>query len=159
MSTTANPDLLRGDANQGAGHLLDRPPPPLKAIRQHCLACAGTAAEVAACPSVQCPLWLYRHGHRPRRQEAETVADVDLRPEERAQPAAEFLAEGGTGFRAIRRHCLDCSGASPAEVKECRFRKCPLWAYRLGRNPNRGVSPERKVALLAQLATPSSRDA
>jgi hypothetical protein len=159
MATATNAGFDPANEDQLADPMPDRPPPPLKAIRQHCLECAGTAAEVAACPSVQCPVWLHRHGHRPRRQEAETVADVVLRPEERAVRAAEFLAQGGTGLRAIRRHCLDCSGGSPAEVKDCRHKICPLWPYRLGRNPNRGVSPERKVALLAQLATPSSGDA
>jgi hypothetical protein len=157
MATATNAGLDTPDESQSANPMPDRPPPPLKAIRQHCLGCAGTAAEVAACPSVQCPLWLYRHGHRPQRQEAKTVANEVLRPEERAVRAAEFLAQGGTGLTAIRRYCLDCSGASPAEVRDCRHRTCPLWPYRLGRNPNRGVSPERKVALMAQLATPARR--
>jgi hypothetical protein len=157
MKTATKPGLNPVDQEQLADDVPPRPPSPLKAIRQHCLECVRTSAEVAACPSNRCPLWLNRHGHRPRAQEAQAVADVPLRPEERAVRAAEFLAQGGTGLQAIRRYCLDCSGASPAEVKACRRRNCPLWPYRLGRNPNRGVSPERKAALLAQLPTPGRR--
>ncbi len=36
----------------------------------------------------------------------------------------------------IRKHCLDCSGGSPIEVRECRSEKtCKLWPYRMGTRP------------------------
>jgi len=39
---------------------------PLKAVRRHCLSCCdGSANEVKLCPSKSCPLWPFRHGHRP----------------------------------------------------------------------------------------------
>lgn len=47
-----------------------------------------------------------------------------------------------TPLKAIRLRCLDCSGYSIKEVKECACNKdagaiqeCPLYPYRLGRRP------------------------
>ena len=42
-----------------------------------------------------------------------------------------------TPLRAIRKHCLECSGGSVREVKLCVIPRCPLFIYRLGRNPSR----------------------
>ena len=42
-----------------------------------------------------------------------------------------------TPLKAIRAKCLDCSGRSRAEVRECVIPGCPLYLYRLGKNPAR----------------------
>jgi hypothetical protein len=42
-----------------------------------------------------------------------------------------------TPLRAIREYCLECSNNSFVEVKNCPVRDCPLYLYRLGRNPKR----------------------
>jgi hypothetical protein len=39
--------------------------------------------------------------------------------------------------KAIKKHCLDCSGNSKKEVRECIIQDCPLYPFRLGKNPNR----------------------
>ena len=39
--------------------------------------------------------------------------------------------------KAIRAKCLDCSGNSSDEVKACPVKDCPLYPFRLGRNPFR----------------------
>lgn len=36
--------------------------------------------------------------------------------------------------KAIRRKCLDCSGGSQMEVRECVAISCPLWPYRFGKD-------------------------
>lgn len=41
--------------------------------------------------------------------------------------------------KAIRLKCLDCSGGSREEVKLCVIPECPLYPFRLGRNPFRTV--------------------
>lgn len=42
---------------------------PLKAIRENCLQCVGSANEVNLCPCEHsCPLWPYRSGHSPRKR-------------------------------------------------------------------------------------------
>ena len=40
-----------------------------------------------------------------------------------------------TPIKAIRAKCIDCSGGSAKEVRECHIRDCELWPYRMGRRP------------------------
>ncbi len=42
-----------------------------------------------------------------------------------------------TASKAIRAKCLDCSGGSTLEVKECPIAECPLYPWRFGKNPFR----------------------
>lgn len=46
-----------------------------------------------------------------------------------------------TPLRAVHQNCLECQGGSSRLVKECNLNTgphpCPLWPYRLGRNPAR----------------------
>ncbi|MEW6702649.1 MAG: hypothetical protein AB1298_08005 [Bacteroidota bacterium] len=56
-----------------------------------------------------------------------------------------------TPLKAIKKHCLECSGynlpaertssfvrqAGKKEVRECKITDCVLFPYRLGSNPNR----------------------
>lgn len=42
-----------------------------------------------------------------------------------------------TPVKAIRKNCLDCSGGSIKEVRECIVKSCPLYDFRLGTNPRR----------------------
>jgi len=42
-----------------------------------------------------------------------------------------------TPLRSIRAKCLDCSGFQPSEVRNCEIPECPLYPYRMGKNPNR----------------------
>lgn len=39
--------------------------------------------------------------------------------------------------KAIRAYCIECSGNSCKEVRECIIKNCPLYPFRLGKNPNR----------------------
>lgn len=41
-----------------------------------------------------------------------------------------------TPVQAIRKKCLDCSGFSRKEVRECVLIDCPLYPFRMGTNPN-----------------------
>lgn len=40
-------------------------------------------------------------------------------------------------LKSIRKNCLECSNQQPKEVKECSIIDCPLYPFRLGKNPNR----------------------
>ena len=42
-----------------------------------------------------------------------------------------------TPLKAIRKNCLECSSGSSNEVKNCIITDCPLYPYRLGKNPKR----------------------
>ena len=40
-------------------------------------------------------------------------------------------------LRAIKLKCLDCSTYNINEIKECPVKNCPLYPFRLGKNPFR----------------------
>lgn len=42
-----------------------------------------------------------------------------------------------TPMKAIRLKCLNCCAGSSNEVKLCTAQSCPLYAFRLGKNPYR----------------------
>jgi hypothetical protein len=62
--------------------------------------------------------------------------------------------EATTPIKAIKAKCLDCCCGDRAEVKECQARNCPLWQYRLGKNPNRArnMTDEQRQAAKERLA-------
>lgn len=41
-----------------------------------------------------------------------------------------------TPLKAIRAKCIDCCCGQLQDIRECVIKKCPLWAYRMGRRPN-----------------------
>ena len=41
-----------------------------------------------------------------------------------------------TPLKAIRLHCINCHAGERADVPGCFFPTCPLYPFRLGRNPN-----------------------
>ena len=53
-------------------------------------------------------------------------------------------------LKTIRAKCLDCCAGSAHEVRECPSTNCPLWSYRMGRNPYLELSEserERRAAV------------
>lgn len=38
--------------------------------------------------------------------------------------------------KAIRAKCLDCSNYQQTEVRECPVVRCPLWPWRMGKQPS-----------------------
>ena len=47
------------------------------------------------------------------------------------------MARRLTPIKAIRAKCLECSGESVKEVRECQITNCALFQYRMGTNPAR----------------------
>jgi hypothetical protein len=41
-----------------------------------------------------------------------------------------------TPCKAIHQFCIECSGGQK-QVRECPSKECPLWIYRMGKNPKR----------------------
>jgi NAD-dependent dihydropyrimidine dehydrogenase PreA subunit len=44
-------------------------------------------------------------------------------------------------LKAIRKHCLECSGGSPQEVRLCPVETCPLYGFRFGHRLPRESTP------------------
>jgi hypothetical protein len=139
---------------EAAGHST-----PLRAARQHCLSCCdGSSNEVRLCAASACSLWPYRFGKRPTAEDKLAVAGLPVYPLERK-------LTGASGLKAIRKRCVDCSGANDAEVRSCQYgpnhsTPCSLHAFRAGTNPflaPRSVEWQQAAAeRLAALKRPSS---
>lgn len=59
-----------------------------------------------------------------------------------------------TPIKAIKAKCLDCCCGQREEVKACSAKECPLWQFRLGKNPNRSrnMTDEQRKAASERLA-------
>ena len=52
-----------------------------------------------------------------------------------------------TPLKAIRAKCLDCMCDQPKEVRLCPSTDCPLYPFRMGKNPNRvGISNKKDTS-------------
>jgi len=62
-------------------------------------------------------------------------------------------------LRAIRAHCLECSGDKPAEARKCIATGCNLWSFRFGRNPFHASAKKVKPAALQgeRVSIPNTR--
>lgn len=62
-------------------------------------------------------------------------------------------------IKAIREFCLECCGVSSSDVKSCTAPNCPLYAFRLGKNPyiKREMTEEQKEAAKTRLAEARKR--
>lgn len=51
-----------------------------------------------------------------------------------------------TPIKAIRQRCINCSGYSLSEVRECTHDECPLHQYRFGKRPQeKTLTPMRAI--------------
>ena len=55
-----------------------------------------------------------------------------------------------TPLKAIKKHCLECSGFEKKQVRECAVKDCVLFPYRLGFNPNRKGCTLKKAISIQQ---------
>ena len=89
---------------------------PLRAVRIFCGQCVGGYQHVQNCGGNKmlggqgdkngvCYFWPYR------------------------------LGKGRVSVKTIRKFCLECMGNSSRSVEDCSTLNCPVWIYRLGKNP------------------------
>ena len=82
---------------------------PLKAVRAYCLwCCLDSSPEVRICPSEECALWPYRHGHNPKMAQTGLTATYTVDEKMTARKAA--LARCRDCFQMKGDcHCPDCA--------------------------------------------------
>ena len=51
-----------------------------------------------------------------------------------------------TPLKSIRAKCLDCCCDQAQEVRFCPSQTCPLWPFRMGKNPNRAGVGKRDLS-------------
>ena len=49
----------------------------------------------------------------------------------------KYRLKGRATVKAIRRNCVECMGGSFVAVEDCQTSDCPLYVFRMGRNPFR----------------------
>jgi len=91
---------------------------PLKAIRAFCVECVGSPYEVRDCGGDKC---LGDQG-----DENNVCYFFSYR-----------LGRGRPSVKTIRKQCLECMSGRRDFVRECGSSDCPIWPYRMGKNPNR----------------------
>jgi hypothetical protein len=74
--------------------------------------------------------------------------------EDKTMQEDETKNEIPTPIKAIRAKCLDCCCDQRDEVKLCPAKDCPLWPFRMGKNPNRSknMTDEQRLAAKERLA-------
>lgn len=74
------------------------------------------------------------------------IEDTELKDAETEDGNTKVM----TPMKAIRAKCLDCCAGQYSEVKMCPCTSCPLYDFRLGKNPNRkprNLTEEQREAL------------
>lgn len=56
-------------------------------------------------------------------------------PSELSLEALRGLGHPETLKKAVRAKCLDCTSGCSAEVRKCVQHDCPLWPFRMSKNP------------------------
>ncbi|MBI1302049.1 MAG: hypothetical protein GC137_10430 [Alphaproteobacteria bacterium] len=56
-------------------------------------------------------------------------------------------------LKVMREKCLDCCAQQSSEVRLCAVKSCPLWPYRMGKDPfrKRTMTDEQKQAAAKRL--------
>jgi hypothetical protein len=96
---------------------MEKHPSTRQAIRTWCIGCVGSAAQVRACGG-------------------DHILNGGSDERGRCLFYPFRMGRGRPSVKLIRRHCLWCQGGQAPLVRECHERECPLWPYRMGRNPN-----------------------
>ena len=103
-----------------------------------------------------------RAGHNPMDTPPDILSLAGHSPR-RTREVVAALGEGGDpstrGHKDLRTHCLECSGDASG-VRRCTIINCPLWPYRMGKNPHnprRGKTPAGYWALMRRSRRVMSR--
>lgn len=78
---------------------------------------------------------------------------VGIKPSFLSKDDLRGLGHPTRPMKAIRAHCVDCSGGSYAEANKCTATACPLWAFRMGVNPFHARAKVKKPATAATVQT------
>jgi len=63
---------------------------------------------------------------------------MSIKHEIRKDGNRKFKVVKLTPIKAIRYHCIECVGFQKAMIPGCLSKHCPLYPFRLGRNPSSG---------------------
>ena len=103
---------------------------PLQAVRKFCIeCCGGSKPDVKTCGGDKpimcgdypcCPLFPHRGGRK------------------------------RVSVKTIRNHCIICTNNSHDAIRECPSTGCPLYPFRMGKNPNYSEKTKKLKSKLAK---------
>lgn len=85
----------------------------------------------------------------PSLKSADRGENIGLDPAFLSVETLKALGHPLAPLKAIRAHCVQCGGGSYSEANKCTATSCPLWPYRMGRNPFHAKAKKRKPATAA----------
>ncbi|MCM8772760.1 MAG: hypothetical protein NC922_06885 [Candidatus Omnitrophica bacterium] len=123
---------------------------PIEAIKKRCKECLGYEQDPKECNgketegligtqediigrNYECPLYLYRTGNRPLKEEKSRLKELNIK----------ILSP----IKAIKEYCLRCCNGDRKYLKNCPSQDCPLWEYRLGKNPHLKGKRKKPIGL------------
>lgn len=77
------------------------------------------------------------------------VPEEQINEEELADSEGRMKEQPKNPMAAIRAKCLDCTCGAVSRIKNCEVKDCPIWEYRMGKNPYRSrtmTEEQRKAA-------------
>lgn len=77
-------------------------------------------------------------GANPKELDFEELREVVQEPLHEDTVEDTYRAKIKSPKTAIRAYCISCQGGSIVGVRECPAVTCPLWPFRMGRDPLRG---------------------
>lgn len=80
-------------------------------------------------------------GANPKELDLDELKEVCNQPLHEDSLVDKYRARIKSPATAIRAYCIDCQGGSIVGVKDCTALTCPLWNFRMGKDPLRGYEP------------------
>jgi hypothetical protein len=77
-------------------------------------------------------------GANPKELDLGELKEVCNQPMHEDAIVDKYRARVKSPATAIRAFCIDCQGSSVIAVKDCTEMTCPLWNFRMGKDPLRG---------------------
>jgi hypothetical protein len=77
-------------------------------------------------------------GANPKELDFDELKEVCNQPLHEDALSDKYRAKIKGPATAIRAFCIDCQGGSLVAVKDCTSLTCPLWNFRMGKDPLRG---------------------
>lgn len=88
-----------------------------------------------------------------RKNAPEPVPDPDVEEEIIADAEGNIKEQPKSPMAAIRAKCLDCTCGAHGRIKNCEVLDCPIYHFRMGKNPyrTRTMSDEQRAAAVERL--------
>lgn len=107
----------------------------LESIKKRCFQCSPDNT-LANCSNAECQFWAFLNTFLKDPSEKGVIGDNRHSKSVHLLGVKKKVTKTAI-YKLIKSYCLECCGESPLEVANCCSRRCGLWPYRFGREPNK----------------------